>query len=85
MEYLLKVSPKGQVILPKKLRDSLKVGELVSIEVKDGTGIVKKAELSSGQLAGCFKKYADRKKTSVEKAIEKAKEAVARETAGKAR
>jgi bifunctional DNA-binding transcriptional regulator/antitoxin component of YhaV-PrlF toxin-antitoxin module len=60
MEYLLKVSPKGQVVLPKKLRESLQVKELVAIEVKDHTGIVKKPILSSDKLAGCFKTYASR-------------------------
>ncbi len=83
MEYVLKVSPKGQVVLPKKLRESLKVKELVSIEIKDDTGIVKKTELSSEQLAGCFKGYAAKKKISTKKAIEKATEIVAHETARK--
>jgi len=83
MQFILKVSPKGQVVLPKKLRESLKVKELVSIEVQDDTGVVKKAELSSEKLAGCFKKYAAKKKISVQKAREKAIEIVARETARK--
>jgi len=83
MEYILKVSPKGQVVLPKKLRDSLKLTELVSIEIKDDTAIVKKADLSSEKLAGCFKKYAARKKIPLQKAREKAIEIVARETARK--
>lgn len=83
MEYVLKVSPKGQVVLPKKLRDSLKVKELVSIEIKDDTGLVRKADLSSERLAGCFKGYAAKKKVSTKKAIEKATEIVAHETAGK--
>lgn len=83
MEFVLKVSPKGQVVLPKKLRETLKVKELVSIEVKDDTGIVKRAELSSGQLAGCFKRYAAKKKIPIRKAIEKTTEMVAHETAGK--
>jgi AbrB family looped-hinge helix DNA binding protein len=83
MEYVLKVSPKGQVVLPKKLRDSLKVKELVSIEIKDDTGIVKKADLSSDRLAGCFKGYAAKKKVATQKAIEKATEIVAHETARK--
>ena len=83
MEYFLKVSPKGQVVLPKKLREALKVKELVSVEIKDATGIVKRPELSSEHLAGCFKGYASRKKVSLKKAIEKAAEMVAHETAGK--
>ncbi len=83
MQYILKVSPKGQVILPKKLRVSLKVGDLLSVEVNDSEGIIKKAEMSSEKLAGCFKKYASKKKIPVEKAVEKAIKMVADETARK--
>lgn len=85
MEYVLKVSPKGQVVLPKKLRDSLHLKELVAIEVKDDTGIVKKPTLSSEKLAGCFKTYGSRKKISSKEAIDRATEMVAHETAGKNR
>jgi bifunctional DNA-binding transcriptional regulator/antitoxin component of YhaV-PrlF toxin-antitoxin module len=85
MEFILKVSPKGQVILPKKLRDRLKVKELISIMVKDSEGIVKKPELSSEGIAGCFKEYASAKKISIDKALEKAAEMVAHETARKNR
>lgn len=83
MEYILKVSPKGQVVLPKKLRESLKVKEMVSIEIKDDAGIVRRPDLSSERLAGCFKTYAVKKKISTKKAIEKATEIVAHETARK--
>jgi len=83
MEYILKVSPKGQVVLPKKLRERLHVKELVSIDVKDDSGIVRKPVLSSEQLAGCFSKYAARKKMPLEEAIEKSAEIVAHETARK--
>jgi AbrB family looped-hinge helix DNA binding protein len=85
MEYVLKVSPKGQVILPKKLRESLQVKDLVAIEVKDHAGIVKKPILSSDKLAGCFKAYASRKKISFQEAVEKATAIVAHETARKNR
>jgi bifunctional DNA-binding transcriptional regulator/antitoxin component of YhaV-PrlF toxin-antitoxin module len=85
MEYILKVSPKGQVILPKKLRESLQVKELVAIEVKNRSGIVKKPILSSDQLAGCFKAYASRKKISSREAVEKATAIVAHESARKNR
>ena len=54
MEYVLKVSPKGQVIFPKKLRESLQVKELVAIEIKDHTGIVKKPVLSSERSGRLF-------------------------------
>ncbi|MBM4137300.1 MAG: AbrB/MazE/SpoVT family DNA-binding domain-containing protein [Nitrospira sp.] len=83
MEYILKVSPKGQVILPKKLRERLKVKELILIEAKDEEGIIKKPELSSEKLAGCFKKYVSRKKIPINKAIDKATEMVAHEIARK--
>lgn len=83
MEYILKVSPKGQVVLPKKLRESLKVKEMVSIEIKDDAGIVRRPDLSSERLAGCFKAYAAKKKISTKKAIEKVTEIVAHETARK--
>jgi bifunctional DNA-binding transcriptional regulator/antitoxin component of YhaV-PrlF toxin-antitoxin module len=85
MEYVLKVSPKGQVILPKKLREGLQVKEMVAIEVKDHAGIVKKPILSSDKLAGCFKPYASRKKISSQEAVEKATAIVAHETARKNR
>ena len=85
MEFILKVSPKGQVVLPKKLRESLQVKELVAIEVKEHTGVVKKPVLSSDKLAGCFKTYASRKKISSEEAIKKATTLVAHETARKNR
>lgn len=83
MEYILKVSPKGQVILPKKLRERLKVKELILIEAKDEEGIIRKPELSSEKLAGCFKQYASRKKIPINKAIDKATEMVAHEIARK--
>ncbi len=83
MEYILKVSPKGQVVLPKKLRESLHVKELVAIEVKDDTGTLKKPDLSSEKLGGCFKAYASGKKISSKEAIERATLKVAHETAGK--
>ncbi len=85
MEFILKVSPKGQVVLPKKLRESLQVKELVAIEIKEHTGVVKKPILSSDKLAGCFKTYASRKNISSEEAIEKATTLVAHETARKNR
>lgn len=83
MEYILKVSPKGQVTLPKKLREALKVKDLIEIELKNHKGIVKKPEGVTNDLAGCFKKYALRKKITVEKALEKVTDIVAHEIAKK--
>jgi AbrB family looped-hinge helix DNA binding protein len=85
MEYVLKVSPKGQVVLPKKLRESLDLKGMVAIEVRNHTGIVRKPKLSSEKLAGCFKTYGSGKKISSKEAIEKAIVMVAHETAGKNR
>ena len=44
MEYILKVSPKGQVTFPKKLRDALEVKDLIEVEIKDRKAIVRKPE-----------------------------------------
>lgn len=85
MVFLLKVSPKGQVILPKKLREKLKVKELVAIEVRNSEGIMKKPGMSSEKLAGYFKHYAAKKKTSINEAIDQATEMAAREIARKNR
>jgi AbrB family looped-hinge helix DNA binding protein len=83
MEYILKVSPKGQVTLPKKLREALAVKDLIEVKVKDNVGIVKKPESKTDELAGCFKKYASKKKVTLEKAVEKATRMVAHEIAAK--
>ncbi|MDA8339638.1 MAG: AbrB/MazE/SpoVT family DNA-binding domain-containing protein [Nitrospiraceae bacterium] len=83
MEYVLKVSQKGQVILPKKLRESLKIKELVVVDVSDSEGVMKKPEMVTDKLAGCFKKYAAKKKVPLDRAIEKAVGMVAREVAEK--
>ena len=81
MEYILKVSPKGQITLPKKLRDALEIEDLVEIELKNRRGIVKKPV--SEDIAGCFKKYASKKKIALEKAVEEATGIVANEIATK--
>jgi AbrB family looped-hinge helix DNA binding protein len=83
MQYILKVSPKGQVTLPKKLREGLGVNDIIEIRVKDYEGILKKPEKATEELAGCFKKYAVKKKIPIEKAIEKAIRMTAREIAKK--
>jgi len=83
MEYILKVTPKGQVILPKKLREKLRVEDLISIEVEDAEGILRKPELSSEKLAGSLKRYALGKKIPLHKAVEKATRMVAHEIAKK--
>ncbi len=83
MEYILKVSPKGQVTLPKRLRESLEVKDLIEVEIKDRKAIVRKPESVTDDLAGCFKKYAVKKKFTAEEALEKAVEATAHEIAEK--
>jgi AbrB family looped-hinge helix DNA binding protein len=83
MRYLLKVSPKGQVTLPKKLREGLGVKDMIEVKVKDYEGILKKPQKVTEELAGCFKKYAVKKKKPLEKAVEKAIRLTAREIAQK--
>ena len=83
MEYILKVSPKGQVTFPKKLREAIEVKDLIEVEIKDRKAIVKKPESVTDDLAGCFKKYTLKKKLSAEEAIEKAAKIVAHEIAKK--
>ncbi|GAB62987.1 MAG: AbrB/MazE/SpoVT family DNA-binding domain-containing protein [Candidatus Jettenia sp.] len=81
MEHILKVSPKGQITLPKKLRDALEIEDVIEIELKDRKGIVKKP--TTEDIAGCFKKYASKKKITIVKAIKKATDMVAHEIATK--
>lgn len=83
MGYILKVSPKGQVTLPKKLREAIEVKDLIEVEVKDRKAIVRKPESVTDDLAGCFKKYSRKKKISVEEVLEKAVEIVAHEISKK--
>lgn len=83
MEYLLKVSPKGQVTLPKKLRESLEVKDLIEVEIKDRKAIVRKPESITDDLAGCFKKYTIKKKFTADESLGKAVEIVAHEIAEK--
>ena len=84
MVYVLKVSPKGQIILPKKLREKLKVKNLIEVDVRESEGIIKKPEASARDMAGCFKKYAaGNKNVAVENAIKKARDIVAHEIAKK--
>ncbi len=85
MEYILKVTPKGQVTLPKKLRERLMIEDLVEIEVRDHEGTVKKPEKHTEQLAGCFRKFAVKKRFPLNKAIEEAVDRVAHEAAAKHR
>ncbi|OQZ01989.1 MAG: AbrB/MazE/SpoVT family DNA-binding domain-containing protein [Candidatus Brocadia sp.] len=83
MEYILKVSPKGQVTFPKKLREALEVKDLIEVEIKDRKAIVRKPEPVTDDLAGCFKKYTLKKKFTANEDIEKAVEITAHEIAEK--
>lgn len=83
MEFILKVSPKGQVTLPKRLREALKVKDIVEIDIEKHRGIVRKPEEVTGALAGCFSGYAAKKKISLKKAVEKALHSAAHEIAAK--
>lgn len=83
MELYLKVSPKGQVTLPKRLRKQLQVDDLIKIELKDFEGIMKKPDTKTEKLAGCFKEYYLKKKIPIDEAAEKALIRVANEIAQK--
>ena len=83
MEYILKVSPKGQVTLPKRLRSRLSIQDLLEVEVREDQGILKRSEPVTGQMAGCFRKYFSKKKIASAKAIKKAAQLVAHEIAAK--
>jgi len=72
MDIYLKVSPKGQVTLPKKLRRQLQVDDLIKIEVRESEGIIKKPDTQTGNIAGCFKEYYLKKKIPLEKALDEA-------------
>ena len=83
MEYVLKVTPKGQVTLPKKLRNELTIQNLLSIHLEEGQGILKKTERVSDVLAGRFHPYYRRKKIPLKKAREEALQMTADEMAKK--
>lgn len=83
MQFMLKVSPKGQVIFPKKLRTALEINEFVKIELKDKNGILKKPEKITAKLAGSLKKYARTKKITIKEAIAQAVRKTAHEIASK--
>ena len=83
MEYILKVSPKGQVTLPKRLRSQLSIQDLLEVEVREDQGILRRSEPVTDQMAGCFRKYFSKKKISSVKAVRKAAQLVAHEIAAK--
>jgi AbrB family looped-hinge helix DNA binding protein len=85
MEYVLKVNPKGQVTLPKKLRERLDIQNLLSIDLQEGWGVLKKAQKQSDNLAGRFSSYYRIKKIPLDKAQEKALELTADEISKKDR
>lgn len=85
MQFYLKVSPKGQVVLPKKLREALEIKDLLEIDVQDDEGILKKPEGTARTVAGCFRRHAAETQISIEQALEKAREMVAHEIAAKNR
>jgi len=85
MQFYLKVSPKGQVILPKKLREALEIKDLLEIDLQDDEGILKKPEGIARTVAGCFRKQAEKAGVPVEQALDKAREMVIHEIAAKNR
>jgi bifunctional DNA-binding transcriptional regulator/antitoxin component of YhaV-PrlF toxin-antitoxin module len=83
MEYILKVNPKGQVTLPKKLRERLAIQNLLSIDLQAGQGVLRKAQRQSDLLAGKFSSYYRMKKIPLDKAREMARELTADEISRK--
>lgn len=83
MDYVLKVSPKGQVTLPKKLRQWLDVKDFVEIDVRNSESILKKPDISAEKLAGCFRRYASIGKIPIENAVNMIRNIVAHEIAKK--
>lgn len=82
MELLAKVSSKGQIVLPKAVREKLNVraGSFVRFEpIADGFKVVKGEGLMS--LQGKFKHQAAQSGISVDAAIHAAREAVVAERA----
>jgi AbrB family looped-hinge helix DNA binding protein len=85
MEYILKVNPKGQVTLPKKLRERLDIQNLLSVDLQEGRGVLKKASKKSDDLAGSFSPYYRMKKIPLDKARTMALELTADEISRKNR
>jgi AbrB family looped-hinge helix DNA binding protein len=83
MEYILKVSPKGQVTLPKKLRERLSIKTLLEIEIRDDQGIFRKSGEQTEALAGSLRPYYLKKKIPLNKAREQASRLLAHEIASK--
>ena len=85
MQFYLKVSQKGQVILPKRLRETLQVIDVLEVDLQDKIGVIKKPENMTRNLAGCFRKQAVNVGISVDQALDKAREVTAHEIAKKNR
>jgi len=83
MEYILKVSPKGQVTLPKKLRERLSIKHLLEIEIRDDQGLLRKSGELTETLAGSLSPYYLKKKIPLEKARERVLRLLAHEVASK--
>jgi len=83
MEFVLKVTPKGQVTLPKKLRNQLAIQNLLSINLEENRGILKNTERTSDVLAGSFHSYYRRNKIPLKEARKEALQLTAHEMAKK--
>lgn len=85
MQFFLKVTPKGQVVLPKKLRESLQVSTMIEIDLKEREGVLRKPESTAREVAGCFSEHAKTSGISLVQARKKAREVTAHEIAAKTR
>ncbi|HOK57354.1 MAG TPA: AbrB/MazE/SpoVT family DNA-binding domain-containing protein [bacterium] len=76
-----KISQKGQIVLPKKLRDdfNLKVGDYVEIEKENGFVKIVPVSGSVLELAGSMKSKIKRSKKEVEIALTSESKEVANE------
>jgi AbrB family looped-hinge helix DNA binding protein len=80
----VKVSSKGQITLPKRIRDllDLKPGSVVDFRIgEDGVRIEHIPEKQAQALAGSLSKYSKKRRISDTKVLEEVKEEVAREAA----
>jgi AbrB family looped-hinge helix DNA binding protein len=75
IEDVTKVSSKGQVVIPKEIREKLGIlpGEKIIVMTRDEEIVLKKARrLSLEELSGKIADVAEKKKIDVEKLIDEA-------------
>lgn len=58
MSYIVKISSKGQVTLPKEIRNFLN-GRIIEFEIENGRVVIKPVESVAGSLSSYSKKFTD--------------------------